>query len=63
MRRQKRASCTKSVINKKMANLGNKGKFRHKKVASMPKINQEFGQIFKSDDKTWHVDSWRFLGK
>ena len=32
-------------------------------VASMPKINQEFGQIFKSDDKTWHVDSWRFLGK
>ena len=29
----------------------------------MPKINQEFGQIFKSDDKTWHVDSWRFLGK
>ena len=29
----------------------------------MPKISQEFGQIFKSDDKTWHVDSWRFLGK
>ena len=29
----------------------------------MPKINQEFGQIFKSDDKTLHVDSWRFLGQ
>ena len=32
-------------------------------MASMPKISQEFGQIFKSDDKTWHVDSWRFLGQ
>ena len=31
MRRQKRASCTKSVINKKMANLGNKDKFRRQK--------------------------------
>ena len=29
----------------------------------MPNINQEFGQIFKSDDKTWLFDSWRFLGK
>ena len=28
MRRQKRTSCTKRVINKKMANIGNKGKFR-----------------------------------
>ena len=34
-----------------------------KKMLSMPKIHQEFGQIFKSDDKTWHVDSWGFLGK
>ena len=29
----------------------------------MAKIHQEFGQIFKSDDKKWHVDSWRFLQK
>ena len=29
----------------------------------MPKISQEFGQIFKSDDKTWHVDNWRFFRK
>ena len=64
MKRQKLASCTKSVINKKMANLGNKDKFRRqKKWRVCQKINQEFGQIFKSDDKAWHVDSWRFLGK
>ena len=52
----------KKVIDKKMANLGNKGKFRQKN-GEYAKIHQEFGQIFKSDDKTWHVDSWRFLGK
>ena len=60
MRRQKRASCTKRVVNKKMALIqAIKAKFVGKKnaVASMPKISQEFGQIFKSDDKTWHVDS------
>ena len=62
MRRQKQASCTKSVINKKMAKVGNKGKFGQK-MASMPKFHQEFAQILKSDDKTWHVDGWRFLGK
>ena len=32
-------------------------------MTSMPKINRRFGQIFKWDDKKWHVDSWGFLGK
>ena len=45
MRRQKGASCTNSDYNK-IASLGDKGKFR-KKMASMPKIHQEFGQTFK----------------
>ena len=29
----------------------------------MPKSHQGLGQIFKWDDKKWHVDSLRFLGK
>ena len=32
-------------------------------MASMPKTHQGFGQIFKWDDKKWHVDSKRFLRK
>ena len=42
MRRQKRASCTKSVINKKMANLGNKSKFWHKN-----------GEYAKNSSRVW----------
>ena len=34
------------------ANLGKNGEYA--------KINQGFGQIFKWNDKKWHVDSWRF---
>ena len=41
-----------------MANLGDKGKFRQN--GEYAKIHQRFGQIFKWNDKKWHVDSWRF---
>ena len=30
-------------------------------TASVPKIHQGFGRIFKWDDKKGHIDSWRFL--
>ena len=56
--RQKGASCTNSDY-KKMANLGDKGKFWQK--WRVLKIHQGFGQIFKKYWK-WHVDSCRFLG-
>ena len=56
--KQKGASCTNSDY-KKMANLGDKGKFWQK--WRVLKIHQGFGQIFKKYWK-WHVDSCRFLG-
>ena len=31
-------------------------------MASVPKIHQGFGQIFKRDNKKGHLDKWRFYG-
>ena len=43
----------------KMANFGRKREI-WAKMASMRKTHQEFGQIFKGDDKKGHLNKWRF---